>query len=282
MPYTTFLSPSDLAEHLADPQWAIVDCRFDLARPEWGRDEYRKAHIPGAVFADLNEDLSSPVTERTGRHPLPDFTVFTQKLGQWGIRPDMQVVVYDTAVGAYAARFWCLLRMLGHAAVAVLDGDFNRWQREGYPVRDGEEYPTPQVYTAQVSDAWIASAGEVERYRTAADFRIIDARSAERFQGKAEPIDPVAGRIPGSVNRFHGENLQPDGTIKPPEQLRKEFTALLGDVPPENAIVYCGSGVTSCLHLVAMEHAGLPGARLYAGSWSEWIRDHNRPVARDA
>lgn len=279
MNYKTFVSTEILVQHLDDPDWVIVDCRFDLADPEWGISAYRQAHIPGAVYADLNRDLSGPVTPQTGRHPLPDPEDLRRTFGSLGIDSNKQVVAYDTANGSYAARLWCLLRMYGHDRVAVLEGDFNIWQQEGRPVSSGIETNPAVEFTGTFDPSRIIETSELQQKIATGQIRLIDARAPERFKGEKEPIDPVAGRIPTAVNRFHGENLTPDGKPKPAEQLRREFELLLENVKPEDVVVYCGSGVTSCFHLVAMEHAGISGARLYAGSWSEWIRDPNRPIA---
>jgi thiosulfate/3-mercaptopyruvate sulfurtransferase len=275
--FTTIISTDELSAHLNDPEWVIVDCRFDLAKPDWGLSSYREAHIPGAGYAHLDRDLAGPITPRTGRHPLPDITEMANRLGSWGIGQHIQVVVYDTAGGAFAGRLWWLLRFLGHPQVAVLDGGFQKWQRESRPVVSGSESRSPASFMPRPDWSMIVSVEEVERFRQDPDFCLVDARSAERYRGEKEPIDPVAGHIPGAVNRFHGQNLSPEGVFLPPEVLRSEFEALVGSTPPENVIVYCGSGVTSIHHILAMELAGLPGARLYLGSWSEWIRDPERP-----
>lgn len=276
---STIISTEDLEKRLTDPDWVIVDCRFDLSNPDWGFAEYQKSHIPGAVYAHLNRDLSGPAGKETGRHPLPDLELFASRLGSWGIGAGKQVVVYDTNGGAYAARLWWMLRFLGHPAAAVLDGGFPKWQQEGRPVRAGVEQRAPAQFSPQPDWGMVVTADEVEQIRRSPDHRLIDARAPERFRGEVEPIDPVAGHIPGAVNRFHGSNLSPDGALLPAGTLRSQFMDLLGGVPPQNAVVYCGSGVTSCHHLLAMEIAGLPGARLYAGSWSEWITDRTRPTA---
>lgn len=279
MTYTTLVPTDTLSAHLDDPQWVIVDCRFELKDPDWGPAEYQKAHIPGAVYAHLDHDLAGPVTHATGRHPLPDPEQFKIRLSSWGIDDGKQVVVCDTAGGAYAARLWWMLRRFGHTAVAVLDGGFPKWTREGRPTRAGVETRAPAQFEGTPRVGWVAAAQEVDLIRLDPAYRLIDARTPVRFRGEQEPIDPISGRIPGAVNRFHGENLAPDGTFLPPDELRAQFEALLGGVPPERAVVYCGSGVTSAHHLVAMEHAGLKGARLYVGSWSEWIRDERRARA---
>lgn len=276
---STIISTADLEKRLAGPDWVIVDCRFDLANPDRGFAEYQKSHIPGAVYAHLDRDLAGPAGTETGRHPLPNLESFANRLGKWGIGAGKQVVVYDSNSGAYAARLWWMLRFLGHRAAAVLDGGFPKWQQEGRPVRAGVEQHALAQFYPQPDWRMIVTADEVEQIRRSPNHRLIDARAPERFHGEAEPIDPVAGHIPGAVNRFHGSNLSPDGVLLPARTLRSQFMNLLGGVPPRNAVVYCGSGVTSCHHILAMEIAKLPGARLYAGSWSEWISDRTRPTA---
>ncbi len=279
-PFTSIISTAELANHLSNPRWVIVDCRFDLAKPDWGQEAYLKEHIPGAVYAHLDRDLSGEKNHTTGRHPLPDdqktFAVFSRL----GIGQDTQVVAYDQSGGAWAGRLWWMLRLYGHRAAAVLDGGFPRWLAEGRPTISGIELNHARHFTGTLHSEMLASVEDAARAAHDVRVRLVDARAPERFRGEVEPIDPVAGHIPGAVNRFHGQNLTAEGLFKPPEELRKEFTALLDGAEPQNAIVYCGSGVTSIHHLLAMEAAGLPGAKLFVGSWSQWIRDPQRPVAR--
>jgi thiosulfate/3-mercaptopyruvate sulfurtransferase len=277
---TTLVSTAELADHLRNPDWAVVDCRFDLARPDWGFTEYQSAHIPGSVYAHLDHHLSGPVTPFTGRHPLPDPEIMARRLSAWGIDARTQVVVYDTVGGAFAVRLWWLLRYMGHSGAAVLDGGFGKWQRENRPVAGGVQKRKPARFIPRPDPTMMVETGDVAQLRQDVEYRLIDARAFERYRGDHEPIDPIAGHIPGAINRFHGLNLTPDGTFLPPEILRQQFETLLDGAAPENTIVYCGSGVTSIHHILAMELAGLPGARLYPGSWSEWIRDPTRPIAR--
>ncbi|MCX8023718.1 MAG: sulfurtransferase [Thermanaerothrix sp.] len=277
--YTTLISSQDLFSNLNRQDWVIVDCRFDLMQPEWGFLSYQESHIPGAIYADLDHDLSGLRTPLTGRHPLPEPDVFCQRLGQWGIDHTKQVVVYDTVGGAFAARLWWMLRLFQHEAVAVLDGGFNRWVHQGFPIEKGIHTNPPTTFHAQPNWDLMVTTSEIEQHLRSPRFLLIDARAPERYRGETEPIDPVAGHIPGAVNRFHQDNLNSDGTFKSPVTLREEFTALLSDTPPDKVVVYCGSGVTSCHHLLAMEIAGLRGARLYVGSWSEWICDPSHPIA---
>jgi thiosulfate/3-mercaptopyruvate sulfurtransferase len=276
--YTNLITTHQLSQHFLEPNWMIIDCRFDLTNPNWGFTDYQRAHIPGAVYAHLDQDLASPITPATGRHPLPSPDQFKQKLEEWGIRPDSQVIVYDTTGGGFAGRLWWMLRLINHQAVALLNGGFNHWVQDGYPVKAGIETrePVRWDHPLTLQSDMLVSADEVERIRQDPAYCLIDARAPERFRGEIEPIDIIAGHIPGAINRFHGQNLQADGTLKPAADLRKEFDALLGKIPAENVVVYCGSGVTSCHHIIAMEAAGLPGAKLFVGSWSEWIRNPNR------
>jgi thiosulfate/3-mercaptopyruvate sulfurtransferase len=278
--FTTVIAPAEAVEHFGDPEWAFLDCRFDLSNTDWGREEYLRAHVPGALFVHLDRDLTGVPNGRNGRHPLPDFDDFKRRAGGWGIGPGVQVVVYDQEAGNFAARLWWMLRSLGHHSVAVLDGGFARWMRENHPVRSGEERRTPRQFEGRLDQSMYVTADEVDIARRDPSWKVIDARAPERFRGETEPIDPVAGCIPGAVNHFFRENLAADGTFLPPSDLRARLDTLLGNVSPSNAIVYCGSGVFSAHILVAMAHAGLPGGKLYTGSWSEWCSDPSRPVGR--
>lgn len=279
MNYTSIISTSGLAKHLGDPDWALVDCRFSLDDTGRGRRDYLHAHIPGAVYAHLNEDLSGPVSPGvTGRHPLPPIDTFVDTLSGWGIGPDVQVVVYDDAGGAIGARFWWMLKWLSHVSVAVLDGGWPRWQAEGHLVQKVVQTRPRKAFVPHLRPGLVVSTIEVEAMRLDPTFRIIDSRAAERYRGENEPIDPIAGHIPGAISAPYEGNLGPDGVFLPPEELRARFQRLLGDVPVDKAVFYCGSGVTSAHNLVALAHAGLGNARLYAGSWSEWITDPRRPI----
>jgi len=279
MTYKTLLSTSDLAEHLTEATWAVVDCRFDLTDTDTGERLYREAHVPGATYAHLDRDLSGPKTGKNGRHPLPDIEQFKMRLGAWGIGPGVQVVAYDQSHGMWASRLWWMLRYLGHEAAAVLDGGMAKWVAEGRPTRSGEEPRPPAVFSGVPREAMRVRAEEVERVRADPAYRLIDARAPERYRGEAEPLDPVAGHIPGALNLYNLSNVNADGTFLAPEILRVRFLALLGDVPSSNAITYCGSGVAAAHDILAMEIAGLSGAKLYVGSWSEWCADPARPVA---
>jgi thiosulfate/3-mercaptopyruvate sulfurtransferase len=278
MTYTTLISTSDLAERLTDATWAIVDSRFDLTDTDKGERLYQEAHIPGAVYAHLERHLSGPKTGRNGRHPLPDVEQFSGRLGQWGIGPGVQAVVYDQDVGMYASRLWWMLRYLGHEAAAVLDGGMAKWVREGRPTQAGVERRSPTQFSGSPRDAMRVTVEDVERVRLDPAHLVIDARAPERYRGEVEPLDPVAGHIPGAANLYSLSNVNPDGTFLAPNILRAKFQALLGDVPPSQAITYCGSGVAAAHNLLAMEIAGLSGAKLYVGSWSEWCADPARSV----
>ena len=278
--FTTLVATGELARHLDDPRWTVFDCRHDLARPGLGRIEYLQAHIPGARFLHMDEDLAGPTTGTNGRHPLPDPAVFAAKLGAAGVGPDTQVVAYDAEGGVNAARLWWLLRWLGHDAVAVLDGGLGKWTREKRPVTAELPRVAPTRFEARLRPLAVDAGLVFAQLRTPA-MKIVDARSAERYRGENEPIDPVAGHIPGALNRFVRENLE-GGVFKAPELLHDEFGALLGGAAPDAVVHSCGSGVAACHNLLAMEIAGLAGSRLYPGSWSEWIADPARPRATGA
>jgi thiosulfate/3-mercaptopyruvate sulfurtransferase len=278
MPYETIISCADLMTHLHTPGWVIIDCRFDLARPEWGEEEYRKLHIPSAVYANTDTVLSGPKAPALGRHPLPEPNTFLASMSRLGIDSDTQVVVYDASQGSFSSRLWFLLRFYGHTKVAVLDGSFTEWIKQGLQLESGQETNSPKIFTGSPHQEWIVSTNEVEQNLHKADWLMIDARAAERYSGNLETIDPVAGHIPGAVNRFWGLNLTKDGLFLPPETLRTQFSDLTKGFAPARTVVYCGSGVTSTHHLLALAIAGLPQARLYAGSWSKWIRDPNHPI----
>jgi thiosulfate/3-mercaptopyruvate sulfurtransferase len=280
MLYDTLISVNDLYSHLTDPDWVIVDCRFSLADTEHGRREYIRAHIPGAVYAHLDEDLSGTVIPgKTGRHPLPSIEKATRIFSKWGIGKGNQVVAYDDAGGALAAvRLWWMLRWLGHDEVAVLDGGWQAWHAKDLPVRSGSESRAIEGFIPDPRPEMIATTEDILSLTTDEGICLVDARTADRFRGENEVIDPVAGHIPGAVNLPYPKNLNADGTFRSPEELRNMYLDLLGGKAPEQAIYYCGSGVTSIHSILAMVHAGLKEPRLYAGSWSEWIRDPERPV----
>jgi thiosulfate/3-mercaptopyruvate sulfurtransferase len=277
--YTTLIEPADLARRLPDPNVAVLDCRHDLARPEWSDRAYAEGHIPGAAQAHLDRHLSSPITEQTGRHPLPDIAKLAQTLGEWGIDSSVQVVAYDQGNGMYAARAWWLLRWLGHTQVAVLDGGFAAWQEAGLPISREAADRTPRKFVPNVLANAFVTTAELQQALANTSPMLIDARGADRFAGENETIDPVAGHIPGATNRPFSKNVDGRGRFHSAGELRRQWTETLATRPASDVIAMCGSGVSACHNLLALEIAGLPGAKLYAGSWSEWIRDPRRPIA---
>jgi thiosulfate/3-mercaptopyruvate sulfurtransferase len=275
------VDPDTLARSLGAADWVVVDCRFLLAEPAAGERAYLAAHIPGAVYAHLERDLSAPVVPgRSGRHPLPAPADLAATFGRLGIGPGSQVVAYDDAGGALAAsRLWWLLRWLGHSSVAVLDGGWQAWLAGGRPTRDGVETRPATRFRPRERPELVAETTLVAGLAGAADARLLDARGADRFRGENETIDPVAGRIPGAVSAPFAHNLGPDGRFLAAAALRERYEALCGGAPADRVAVYCGSGVTAAHDILAMVHAGLGEARLYPGSWSEWITDPARPIA---
>ncbi|HUE88199.1 MAG TPA: sulfurtransferase [Vicinamibacterales bacterium] len=276
--FTTLIAPHDVAPHLADEGWVVIDCRFDLADPPKGEQLYLESHIPGARYAHLDRDLSGEKTGTNGRHPLPTSAQMRERFGAFGISPGRQVVVYDADSGIHASRLWWMLRFMGHDGVALLDGGFARWTREGRAVRGGKEEWRPGTFVGAPRESWRVSADEVERGLPEPSRVLVDARSEERFRGENETIDKKAGHIPGARNFFFQRNLAADKTFRSADELRAQWQDLLGDTKPEQVVMYCGSGVTACHNLLAMEHAGLGGGRLFPGSWSEWSADPSRPV----
>jgi thiosulfate/3-mercaptopyruvate sulfurtransferase len=282
--YTTLISAPELAAHINDPDWVVVDCRHDLVNLDAGREGYAIGHIKNALFADMETELSGakrgPDGHFRGRHPLPERAALIETLRGWGISDTTQVVAYDAHGGMYAARLWWMLRWLGHPAVAVLDGGMAAWQAHGLPM--STEVPVRQRGTIGDRPALVetVAAGDVLHNIDSAQCTLVDARAADRFRGENETIDPVGGHIPGAKNRFFKDNLQADGRFKDAAQLKADFAALIDD--PKAAIMQCGSGVTACHNLLALEVAGMPGAALYPGSWSEWCAEPSRPVATGA
>jgi thiosulfate/3-mercaptopyruvate sulfurtransferase len=278
MIYDTLISTSDLARQFDDPRFVIVDCRHSLADPDAGQRAYLDAHIPGARFLHMDRDLSGVKTGRNGRHPLPELQVFVSKLGAAGIDAAKQVVAYDQNAGMWASRLWWLLRWLGQDAVAVLDGGLDKWIAEARPTSNLGPDPHATRFVPKPPQP-VASSDEILRHLDDGALLVLDARASERYRGDIEPIDPIAGHIPGARNRPYTENLAAEGTFKPAALLRSEFDALLGARSPSTVVHQCGSGVTACHNILAMAVAGLPGSRLYPGSWSEWAADRARPVA---
>lgn len=280
MTYTILISPSNLAEHLADPGWAIFDCRFSLADKESGRRSYLQSHIPGAVYAHVEEDLSAPVMPgKTGRHPLDTPDQVARAFSRLGISRDKQIVAYDDTGGAIgAARLWWMLRWMGVESCAVLNGGWQAWQQAGLPVRGGEERLPPSQFAVSPHPELVVTADQVDAIRRDPDWRLLDVRAIERYQGKNETIDPVAGHIPGALSAPYANNLSTTGELRSKEELYMIYSDLLGSAPANHTVVYCGSGVSAAQTLLAIEHAGLGKARLYSGSWSDWITDPKRPI----
>jgi len=280
MPYESLVSVEDLAAHLDDPGWVVCDCRHDLLDYEAGRRAYAESHISGARFLHLDEDLSGPKTGLNGRHPLPHPITFTLRLGALGIENTSQVVAYDASGGSYAARLWWMLRWVGHERAAVLDGGWSAWVSAGKPVASAHPQVQPTTFNPSLQPARATDARYLSRHLD--EVCLVDARSPDRFRGEHETLDPVAGHIPGAVNRFFRMNLAADGRFKPAAELKREFGSVIGKHSPARVVHQCGSGVTACHNLLAMEIAGLSGSILYPGSWSEWCADRSRPVAKGA
>lgn len=280
MAFQTLISASQLSAVLDDPGVRIVDCRYDLADTKAGARAYRQSHISGAVYAHLHDDLAGPITARTGRHPLPDPAHFAATLGGWGVDNDSQVVVYDGGPGAMAARLWWMLRWLGHDKVAVLDGGFAAWQQAGGRTESGAgSQRAAAVFQAREQAGMTLDSEQVEHALAANTLLLVDARARPRYLGETEPLDTVAGHIPGAVNRPFEQNMDARGRFLPRETLAKHYQELLASNPGKQPCFMCGSGVTACHGLLAMEVAGIPGGLLYPGSWSEWITDSNRAIA---
>lgn len=273
--YTNLIRPAELTRHIGDPGWVVVDCRFDLAVPERGEQDYRAGHIPGARYAHLDRDLSGTKTGTNGRHPLPTIDEMAARFGAMGIGPETQVVAYDQDSGMFAARLWWMLRFMGHEAVAVLDGGLAAWTRHGGALEEGAVTATPATFESRPHPEWRLTVDQVAQ---GVDGVLVDARSPERFQGIGETLDKVGGHIPGARNYFFQQNLAADKTFKPAEELRAQWETVLKGTDPKDTVMYCGSGVTACHNLLSLEVAGLSGARIFPGSWSEWSADRKRPV----
>ena len=283
--YTTLIEPAELAAHTHDPDWVVLDCRFELAKPAWGEAEYARGHVPNALYAHLDRDLSSAVTATSGRHPLPPLDSFSATLGRWGVDGKVQIVAYDQGTGVYASRLWWLARWAGHVRVAVVNGGFAAWQQAGLPISDQPTVRRARSFVASHVPAEFATTAEVAGIEAAGELSrgqrvLVDARAADRFAGQNETLDPVAGHVPGARNHPFMRNLDARSRFLPAAALRSQWLETLQGQTPSNTIAMCGSGVTACHNLLALEVAGLTGARLYAGSWSEWIRDAAHPVER--
>ena len=277
MSYLTLISTADLAANIKS--LVAVDCRFALDDVEWGERAYLANHIPGAEYAHLDRDLSGAKDGTNGRHPLPDPVVLSRTFSRLGISSDAQVVAYDQDAGMYASRLWWLLRWMGHDSVAVLDGGLAKWLAEGRPTLAGNEQNPLRTFVGSPRADVVVDAHTVAELAAKSDWRLLDACAPERFRGEVETIDRVAGHIPGAANHFYKQNLDDSGAFRPAEELRRTLRTSVEDVAPDHVVCYCGSGVTACHNLLALEHAGLRGAKLYVGSWSEWSSDPARPIA---
>ena len=272
--YTSVIDVTEVNENINHPDWVIVDCRYDLADKSFGKNAYLASHIPGAVYADLHDDLSGPPVTDHGRHPLPTVGQLNNLFKRLGISNDTQVVVYDHVYGSFATRLWWLLRYMGHEAAVVIDGGWQAWLDAGLSVQSGAQTNKPGDFQGRVRTEWLVTADQVP-----AAVLLIDSRDPVRYRGESEPLDPAAGHIPGAINRFWKDNLGPKGFFKDGKQLHKEFKGFLAGVTASDAVFYCGSGVTACHNLLGAVHAGLPAPKLYAGSWSDWTSVPDRPVA---
>jgi len=272
--YTTLIDANTVHENLDRPNWLIVDCRYDLTDKSYGRNAYLESHIPGAVYADLHDDLSGPPVTDYGRHPLPTSNLLNTLFKRLGISGTTQVVAYDHVYGSFAARLWWLLRYMGHDAVAVLDGGWQAWLEADLPIQSGEQTNKPGDFQGNARTEWLVTVDQVP-----AAGLLIDSRDPVRYRGESETLDRAAGHIPGAINHFWKDNLDSRGYFKDSKQILKEFQGFLAETTPSEAVFYCGSGVTACHNLLAAAHAGLPAPKLYAGSWSDWCSVPERQVA---
>ena len=278
MSFNTIISVQELYENLDQKDWCIFDCRFLLKDPNGGLVKYNQGHIPGALFADMDKDLSSPMTASSGRHPLPNPNEFIDKLQKWGVNNTSQVICYDDMSGAFAARMWWLMNWLGHADVAVLDGGIDKWNEKNLLLEESVQTRSAGSFTGQANNNMWVDINFVQEQLSKDKIQLLDARSSDRFTAKDTKTDPVAGHVPGSISFPFAENLTKQSVFQSPEELQKRFACMFADDQTE-IINMCGSGVTACHNLLAMSIAGLPMTRLYVGSWSEWIKEKSRPVA---
>lgn len=282
MNYASVISVEELTPHIGQGDWLLVDCRSEISDASAGQRAYHEGHLPGAVFADLNLDLSDLSRSGLGRHPFPSDAQFSMVLSRWGLSSESQVVCYDADNGSMAARLWWMLQSVGHTSAAVLDGGIAAWRAAGGTLETASPVRVPSSVSVRFNEGCFAGFDEVGQLQRDAALVLIDARGVPRYRGEVEPIDPVAGHIPGALNRPFTENLDVSGRFKSPAQLREEFSHLLNSRPATASVHMCGSGVTACHNLLAMHYAGLSGARLFAPSWSGWVNDPTRPVARGA
>jgi thiosulfate/3-mercaptopyruvate sulfurtransferase len=282
MSYQTLISAADLTRRIEQGDVLTCDCRFDLGDPHAGHRAYLEGHVPGAIYVDLERDLSGKPTGANGRHPLPDRLAFAARMAELGVGRDTLVVSYDTSGGYYASRLWWMMHWLGHGQAAVLDGGLGAWTAAGLPLKQGGERATPGDLVASAAAVMpVADVQAIEANLDSGDLLVVDARTAERFHGQPHPLDTASGHIPGAVNHFYQLNLSADGRFRSADELARDFAAVIGDTLPEKVVHQCGSGVTATHNLLAMEVAGLKGSRLYPGSWSEWTSDPSRPIATD-
>lgn len=279
MSYQTIVSANDLAQKLNNPNWVILDCRDSLMDKEFGYKSYLEGHIPSASYCYLYDDFSSPITHRTGRHPAPKVDELANKLGNWGIDANTQVVVYDDMSGAFAGRMWWQLRALGHKNIAVLDGGLKYWLAQELPMTTEVIKPEPKQFAVDFNPEQLITVNQVSKNITEENFSLLDARAAARYRGEVEPIDPIAGHVPKAINRDFNMNLDEQGLFISADKLKQQFQPLVDDAPNQQVVHMCGSGVTACHNMLAMEIAGLSDSKLYLGSWSEWITDPDREIA---
>ena len=278
MNFRSIISADIVQQHLHHAQWRVVDCRFNLKIPDEGFALYQMEHIPNAVYAHLDHDLSSPVTSSSGRHPLPEVEKFKQKLGNWGIDKNTQVIVYDDSAGSYAARLWWMLRWVGHDSVAVLNGGFSSWKKQSLPVTSGIPHFSSTTFTGEANMEMLVESDKLQQELVHSRTLLIDVRDPNRFNGIEEPIDKIAGHIPGAINIPWKNNITEDGLFQPKALLHDQYKKIICETPGDNIVFMCGSGVTACHSLLALEYIGISGAKLYPGSWSEWISNPDRPV----
>ena len=284
----TIINAETLNENVNNPDWVILDCRSSLTDNEAGHKAYLQGHIENAQYCYLNDDFSSPITQETGRHPLPDFDQLITKLGNWGVDKNTQVIVYDDVNGAFAVRMWWQLRAFGHPYVAVLNGGLTQWRALDFPLTKAIPDPTKKTFLVDPSYAssnykrlmnkYVVTTEEIQKNLIDKRFSLLDARTTERYKGEAEPIDTVAGRIPDALNRAFQLNLDENGLFLSAEELKQQFDPIISHANQQQLVHMCGSGVTACHNMLAMEIAGFAQTKLYVGSWSEWIRDSDRPI----
>jgi thiosulfate/3-mercaptopyruvate sulfurtransferase len=279
MTYKTIISSDILKNNIDNKDFIIFDCRCDVKDSAYGIQAYTEGHIPNSIFVDIDSDLASEKTVTSGRHPLPDADTLSEKLSQWGLNSSKQAVVYDDAGGAFAGRMWWVLKWLGHTNVAVLDGALGGWMASGGKLTDGNTVFERSVFTSNTQDDMYVSINDVEDAQYKMDKLIIDARSKERYLGIKDPVDPIAGHVPGAISYPLGQNLDKKGHFKSAEELKHSFSKLIGETESSDIISMCGSGITACHNILALEIAGIRGIKLYVGSWSEWIMDKSRPIA---